>query len=26
LGYMPQYQLDKGVKQTIAWYKKEGWL
>ena len=26
LGYQPQYQLDKGVKETIAWYKEEGWL
>ena len=26
LGYAPQYQLDKGVKETIAWYKEEGWL
>ena len=26
LGYRPEYPLDKGVKETIAWYKKEGWL
>ncbi|MCR4765768.1 MAG: NAD(P)-dependent oxidoreductase [Bacteroidaceae bacterium] len=26
LGYNPQYQLDKGVKETIAWYKEAGWL
>lgn len=26
LGYQPQYQLDKGVKETITWYKEEGWL
>ena len=26
LGYVPQYQLDKGVKETIAWYKEAGWL
>ena len=26
LGYQPQYQLDKGVKETIAWYKEAGWL
>lgn len=26
LGYQPQYPLEKGVKETIAWYKKEGWL
>ena len=26
LGYKPQYLLDKGVKETIAWYKEAGWL
>ena len=26
LGYHPQVQLDKGVKETIAWYKEAGWL
>lgn len=26
LGYDPQYQLDSGVRETIAWYKEEGWL
>jgi Nucleoside-diphosphate-sugar epimerases len=26
LGYAPQYHLEKGVKQAIDWYKKEGWL
>lgn len=26
LGYKPMYQLDKGVKETIAWYKEAGWL
>ncbi|WP_321425522.1 NAD(P)-dependent oxidoreductase [uncultured Bacteroides sp.] len=26
LGYNPQYHLEKGVKQAIDWYKKEGWL
>lgn len=26
LGYDPEYSLDKGVKETIAWYKKKGWL
>lgn len=25
-GYRPEYPLDKGVKEIIAWYKKEGWL
>jgi nucleoside-diphosphate-sugar epimerase len=26
LGYQPEYSLERGVKETIAWYKKEGWL
>ncbi|WP_321334198.1 NAD(P)-dependent oxidoreductase [uncultured Bacteroides sp.] len=26
LGFKPEYDLEKGVKETIAWYKKEGWL
>ena len=26
LGYKPEYLLDRGVKEIIAWYKKEGWL
>lgn len=26
LGYRPEYDLERGVKETIAWYKKEGWL
>lgn len=26
LGYRSQYPLAKGVKEIIAWYKKEGWL
>lgn len=26
LGYTPQYDLEAGVKETIAWYKNEGWL
>ena len=26
LGYQPEYFLERGVKETIAWYKKEGWL
>lgn len=26
LGYTPEYDLEKGVKETIAWYKDEGWL
>ena len=26
LGYEPQYDLEKGVKLTIKWYKENGWL
>lgn len=26
LGYKPKYQLDEGVRQTIKWYKENGWL
>ncbi len=26
LGYEPQYPLERGVKEAVAWYKKEGWL
>ena len=26
LGFEPEYNLKRGVKETIAWYKKEGWL
>lgn len=26
LGYRPEYPLKRGVEETIAWYKKEGWL
>ena len=26
LGYKPQYDLQQGVEETIAWYKKEGWI
>ncbi len=26
LGYKPQYQLKRGVHETITWYKEEGWL
>ena len=26
LGFRPRYLLAEGVKETIAWYKKEGWL
>lgn len=26
LGYKPEYLLDRGVKEIIAWYKEEKWL
>ena len=26
LGFRPEYDLERGVKESIAWYKKEGWL
>ena len=26
LGYYPAYDLERGVRETIAWYKQEGWL
>ena len=26
LGFRPAYPLERGVKEIIAWYKKEGWL
>ena len=26
LGYRPEYDLERGVKETIAWYKDKGWL
>lgn len=26
LGYNPQWPLHRGVKEAVAWYKKEGWL
>lgn len=26
LGYEPEYSLERGVKETVAWYRKEGWL
>ena len=26
LGYKPEYPLERGVKETIEWYQKEGWL
>ena len=26
LGFNPEYKLERGVKETIAWYKEQGWL
>ena len=26
LGYRPAYDLERGVRETVAWYKREGWL
>ncbi len=26
LGYQPRYTLQEGVKETVAWYKEQGWL
>lgn len=26
LGFQPQYDLSRGVAETIAWYKEHGWL
>ncbi|MDR0896178.1 MAG: NAD(P)-dependent oxidoreductase [Prevotellaceae bacterium] len=26
LGYTPEYNLEEGVKETIAWYKEKEWL
>lgn len=26
LGYEPEWQLARGVKETVEWYKQEGWL
>ena len=26
LGYKPEYNLERGVKETIAWYKENNWL
>ena len=25
-GFTPEYQLERGVKEAIAWYKENGWL
>ena len=26
LGYAPAYDLDRGVRLAVAWYKENGWL
>jgi nucleoside-diphosphate-sugar epimerase len=26
IGFRPRWKLKEGVQQTVAWYKKEGWL
>ena len=26
LGYQPEYQLERGVKETVAWYKEHHWI
>ncbi len=26
LGYEPEYDLERGVKEAVAWYKENGWL
>jgi UDP-glucose 4-epimerase len=26
LGYEPQWPLERGVKETVAWYRQQGWL
>ena len=26
LGFVPDYMLERGVAETVAWYKKECWL
>ncbi len=26
LGYEPEYNLERGVHEAVAWYKEEGWL
>lgn len=26
LGYEPQYPLERGVRETVAWYRQAGWL
>ena len=26
LGYKPEYNLERGVKETMDWYKNNGWI
>ncbi|MDY6258882.1 MAG: NAD(P)-dependent oxidoreductase, partial [Bacteroidales bacterium] len=26
LGFTPQYDLERGLHETIAWYRQAGWL
>lgn len=26
LGYRPQWSLERGVQETVAWYRQEGWI
>ncbi|MGP8214529.1 MAG: NAD-dependent epimerase/dehydratase family protein [Bacteroidia bacterium] len=26
IGFKPEYTLESGIKETVEWYKKEGWL
>ena len=26
LNFQPQYDLEKGLKETLKWYKEKGWL
>ena len=26
LGYEPRYSLERGVAETVAWYRREGWI
>ena len=26
LGYVPRYDLEAGVRETVAWYKQEQWI
>jgi len=26
LGYAPRVGLDEGIRRTLAWYRRQGWL